>query len=476
MYAKFIYKRVNWLNKSESLTTPLGKHNLNNMDSAIYNIAENLDIVHTEMDTGKFDKSDADKVIVGMPTWNPNTGILAFRFYDGTTFQVDFNVEKIPVSFSMNSAGVITMTTSDGTKWTADIGDVMPAHTYTDSDTIAFFDTKDGDYEHTVSAEVKIGSIKEEHIQPKYLADVTEQAAKAAENAELAGDYEEDAAYDAKLAQSYAVGGSGIREGEDADSAKFYKEEAEKTAKAVEDRLNSMQDVSVTVDSDLNSTSENPVQNKTLYSKISNIDNTADKDKIVASAATAAKLDTDAGSSNKPVYISNGKPVACSYAINKTVPSNAIFTDTTNTAGSTTTTAKRYLVGTSTTGSSSAVTNTNNNCYMSGGYLYSNGEKVDISDINNSLSQRLSLTFPSTYYSPGTQWLGIPGNQVWLVVAVSYAAIESNMSMALCSFFSYSNTQPILVGSNAPTISMNSGNVVVSEGRYDFLVAAYRLI
>ena len=35
-----------------------------------------------------------------------------------------------------------------------------------------------------------------------------------------------------------------------------------------------------------------------------------------------------AGSSTRPVYFSNGKPVACSYTLGKSVPSNAVFTDT----------------------------------------------------------------------------------------------------------------------------------------------------
>lgn len=109
---------------------------------------------------------------------------------------------------------------------------------------------------------------------------------------------------------------------------------------------------------------------------------------------STAKIDTNAGAANTPVYFSNGKPVSCSYEINKTVPSNAVFTDTTNTAGSTTTTAKRYLIGTSSTGSSGAVTYANNNCYMSGGYLYSNGEKIDISSINDNLTNQMFKEIP----------------------------------------------------------------------------------
>lgn len=42
---------------------------------------------------------------------------------------------------------------------------------------------------------------------------------------------------------------------------------------------------------------------------------------------------TSAGSVTQPVYFSNGKPVACTYTIAKSVPSDAKFTDTTYTAG-----------------------------------------------------------------------------------------------------------------------------------------------
>ena len=41
------------------------------------------------------------------------------------------------------------------------------------------------------------------------------------------------------------------------------------------------------------------------------------------------KLDTaTAGSATQPVYFSGGKPVACTYTLGKSVPSNAVFTDT----------------------------------------------------------------------------------------------------------------------------------------------------
>ena len=48
-----------------------------------------------------------------------------------------------------------------------------------------------------------------------------------------------------------------------------------------------------------------------------------------ASADSAKKLTTNAGSATQPVYFSNGVPVATTYTLGKSVPANAVFTDTT---------------------------------------------------------------------------------------------------------------------------------------------------
>lgn len=46
------------------------------------------------------------------------------------------------------------------------------------------------------------------------------------------------------------------------------------------------------------------------------------------SANSAVKLDSSAGGATQPVYFKDGKPVATTYALNKTVPADAKFTDT----------------------------------------------------------------------------------------------------------------------------------------------------
>ena len=66
----------------------------------------------------------------------------------------------------------------------------------------------------------------------------------------------------------------------------------------------------------------------TAYASASHTHNYAGSSSAGGVATSAAKLSTSAGSSTQPVYFSNGVPKACSYTLNKTVPSNAIFTDT----------------------------------------------------------------------------------------------------------------------------------------------------
>lgn len=50
--------------------------------------------------------------------------------------------------------------------------------------------------------------------------------------------------------------------------------------------------------------------------------------KTAASADSAKKLTANAGSVTQPVYFSNGVPVATTYTLGKSVPANAVFTDT----------------------------------------------------------------------------------------------------------------------------------------------------
>ena len=65
----------------------------------------------------------------------------------------------------------------------------------------------------------------------------------------------------------------------------------------------------------------------TVYAAKSHTHKYAGSGSAGGSANSAAKLDTSAGSATQPVYFSGGKPVACTYTLGKSVPSNALFTD-----------------------------------------------------------------------------------------------------------------------------------------------------
>lgn len=76
--------------------------------------------------------------------------------------------------------------------------------------------------------------------------------------------------------------------------------------------------------------------NSSTYATSGHTHNYAGSSSAGGSATSAVKLDTStAGSATQPVYFSGGKPVACTYTLSKSVPSDAKFTDTTYSAIST---------------------------------------------------------------------------------------------------------------------------------------------
>lgn len=68
--------------------------------------------------------------------------------------------------------------------------------------------------------------------------------------------------------------------------------------------------------------------NKSQFATASHTHNYAGSGSAGGSANSAVKLDSSAGSATQPVYFKDGKPVATTYALNKTVPADAKFTDT----------------------------------------------------------------------------------------------------------------------------------------------------
>lgn len=207
-----VYTRINW-EDYPSENTDLDAYNLNQMDSAI----DALDNRIISQDALKVDKSAINGNIADW-TMDETTGIITITKYNGEKIIFDLNIEKIPVGFSMSDDGIITMTTEDGTQFTADIGSMIPVLTFEDSATIAVSVTGTGKNK-TYSFSIKTGSVTDDMLQPNYLADIRVESANASA-------YAQSANAKSVLAESYAIGGTGTREGEDTDNAKYYMEQA----------------------------------------------------------------------------------------------------------------------------------------------------------------------------------------------------------------------------------------------------------
>lgn len=181
-----VYSRINWENEP-SINTPINATNLNAIDYAVYVHDQTL----SNWDLTKANETDL-LLCVKEITYDSDSGEFLFTWQNGTTLAVDLNIEKIPVSFSMSPQGVITMTTEDGTQYTADVGSLIKTYSFTDSTVIDFTVTTDADGNKTVTADIVDGSITGQKLQPNYLADCV-SAKTDAETAEgLAEDSAED--------------------------------------------------------------------------------------------------------------------------------------------------------------------------------------------------------------------------------------------------------------------------------------------
>jgi|GEM_PF-2981896 hypothetical protein len=307
-----VYTRINWLNKSESLTTPLGKTNLNKMDKAIDTIDNevvSISATAESLDTTKADKDQLNNMITDI-SFNDKNGVISITKYNGTVLNIDTATEKIAVNFEYNAqTQQLILTLENGEKQYIDMSALITQYEFKGTDTIAFSIDSDG----KVNASIKSGSITKAMLSSEVMSAITLSESNAVASAQAASQSATNADMDAKLSQSYSVGKSGIRDGEDTDNAKYYSEQAEKFAKEAEDIVgsnfitqaekgvangvavlnanlavekavadedgNNIQNTyakkteiaeAIEVDSELSATSTNPVQNKIVTVAINN--------------------------------------------------------------------------------------------------------------------------------------------------------------------------------------------------------------
>ena len=275
-----IYSREHWEN-FPSEKTAINRDRLNNIEGGIDAIDDRV----CALDTTKVDLTKANELVKEI-LWDESNGTLTVVKMNGSRAVIDTKLEKLAVNFTYNpQTQQLVITLDDGTVQNVDLSALITEYEFLDSDTIAF-EIVDG----KVKAIVKNGSITENHLAPEYLAEIRTQVGKAEMSAKSADASEKNAVSSSTLAKSYAVGGTGTRDGEDTDNARYYMEQA-KAVSAVDiattekagivkpdgttitaDEDGTLHGVAkITVDTALSSTSTNPVQNKVVTSNLIDI-------------------------------------------------------------------------------------------------------------------------------------------------------------------------------------------------------------
>lgn len=186
-------------------------------------------------------------------------------------------------------------------------------------------------------------------------------------------------------------------------------------------------------------------------------------------ATSANKLNTNAGSATQPVYFANGIPVATTYTLGKSVPSDAKFTDT-NTHYS-----SKNVVGATNATSNTATALTNGNVYLnsvengavtSSHKISGSGATTVTTDANGNIV--ISSTDNNTTYSAAGSSLGLvkSGGDV----TISSGVITVNDDSHNHTIANIDNLQTTLDGkassshSHTITASASDDDVVVLTG------------
>lgn len=228
------YNRINWENYPSD-ATPLNESNLNKLDSATDTIDDRV----ITLDTTKAAKTEVATLVADV-TFEESTGIITITKKNGSRVTIDTQMEKIAVNFTYNpTTQQIILTLIDGTKQYIDLSALITQYEFLDTDTVAFIIGTDG----KVSAIVKEGSIKEEHLEPNYLAKVKVEVAKAQTSASNAATSEDNARNAAEAAQASATAAATSERNAQASSASAAQSEA--NAKASENVAKSSCDTAV---------------------------------------------------------------------------------------------------------------------------------------------------------------------------------------------------------------------------------------
>ena len=219
---------------------------------ALIDLCDTEDSVDDKLDL-KADKTTTDKLIKTV-SLDAETGVFTFTTDDGTQTTIDTMLEKIPVNCYLDGQEFV-LVLDDGTEQRADLSDFLTPTEFTDSSTIDF--SVSGS---TVTATIKNGSITLAMLESTVISTIqgyVTAAQAAAGNASTsetnAGTYRDqaqtaatnsassasEAGAKATLSQSWAIGGTGTRTGEDTNNSKYFSHRASTYATSAQGYSNS---------------------------------------------------------------------------------------------------------------------------------------------------------------------------------------------------------------------------------------------
>lgn len=287
---KKAFERLFWKNRP-STDTPLNASDMNHIESGI----DALDDRIVQLDVLKADAQVVNGMVADISI-NDADGVITVTYKNGSTKKYDTNLEKIATNFTYDySTQRLVLTLSDGSKQYVDMSALITQYEFKDSTTIAFSVDSTG----KISASVKNGSITDAMLETGYLAKITAQATKAESMANSATTSSNSAYDNAKLSQSYAIGGSGVRDGEDTDNSKYYSEQASKSATASANSASTASTKASEAESSASSASASATKSATSESNASKSASSAATSMSTANtkASEAAQSATSAGNS-----------------------------------------------------------------------------------------------------------------------------------------------------------------------------------
>ena len=228
------HSNIDWEN-FPSINTPINEQNLNKMDKSIDAIDDRV----IALDTTKFNVSDAQTLIKGL-AFNYNTGVITITYYNGSTATINTGLAQVAVNFEFDEeTQVLYIIKADGSRQPVDLSAFITDYEFIDSDTVAFSSDTSG----KVTAIVKEGSIEERHLRPDYLADIKVEVAKAEQSATQSAQSAQESDDFSRLSESFAHGGTGVRDGEDTDNSEYYSEQSSLYKEQSEEIYNNCKEV-----------------------------------------------------------------------------------------------------------------------------------------------------------------------------------------------------------------------------------------